>query len=614
METRTKKQKRAETAVSKLDQLRTNLDQIDQFIVEALGKRNNFVNQIAKVKLEHGRQLRDIKREHDLMLRLSHLARTSGLNQNYVTKLYEKIIEQSLKLQLECVQKETVVGRNECDQTELMDVCYLESSPQSMNMAQNFFAKGKNELNFVEHFELGELFSAIAKSKQSYGIVSVDAGSKLTLTKIYHHLADLNLQIVGDVFFAANNEGLGGDERFLVIAKEAKKLDPTVNKNLSLVFSLPSNPAAHIKALGVFDRKGIKIRVLESLSSDLCSEQCRYALDLELNVTEDALDELLLAFREQVTFLRVMGVYESRTQVCTDTSLKLASQVSKSEPTQSGGSQLAPAVIEELKKKPYRLVSLLNRSGKSVIQVKDVKIGAEKPIMIAGPCSVESWEQIYSVAKLVASHKGAILRGGCFKPRTHPYAFQGLGMEGLRMLKKAGDLFGLPVVTEVLHPNDVFELAKMSDVIQIGARNMQNFALLKEVGKINKPVILKRGLMATIDEWLSAAEYILAAGNQQVILCERGIRTFETATRNTLDLSAVAVLKERTHLPVIVDPSHASGTWRYIPALTKAAYAVGADGVMVEVHPQPTQALSDGPQALKFDTYVDLVHSVSDYI
>jgi chorismate mutase / prephenate dehydratase len=224
-------------------------------------------------------------------------------------------------------------------------------------------------------------------------------------------------------------------------------------------------------------------------------------------------------------------------------------------------------------------------------------------VIIAGPCSVESREQIMACARVVKELGGHLLRGGCFKPRTSPYAFQGLGYEALDLLEEAGRTFGLPIVTEVMHPADLEQVAKKADVIQLGARNMQNFALLKEVGKIDRPVMLKRGMMASIDEWLQAAEYILAHGNQQVILCERGIRTFETATRNTLDLSAVPVVKELSHLPVLVDPSHACGTWRWVPAMTEAALACGAHGVMVEIHPEPAKALSDGPQALDFDVF-----------
>jgi 3-deoxy-7-phosphoheptulonate synthase len=271
----------------------------------------------------------------------------------------------------------------------------------------------------------------------------------------------------------------------------------------------------------------------------------------------------------------------------------------------------APDVLQTLEKKPYRLASRVNRAQDTRIHVGSVVVGGERPIVIAGPCSVESREQVMTCARVVKEHGGHILRGGCFKPRTSPYAFQGLGYEGLDLLEEAGRSYGLPVVTEVLHPSDVERVARQADILQIGARNMQNFSLLKEVGGVDRPVLLKRGMMASVDEWLAAAEYILAHGNQQVILCERGIRTFETATRNTLDLSAVPVARERTHLPVIVDPSHACGTWRWVSAMSAAALASGAHGIMIEIHPDPDQALSDGPQSLNFGTFERLMNRLA---
>jgi len=263
------------------------------------------------------------------------------------------------------------------------------------------------------------------------------------------------------------------------------------------------------------------------------------------------------------------------------------------------------AVIPILK--PYKLTSKEVKREKSIINVKDVAIGGDKLVVIAGPCAVENEEQIINTAKAVKSLGGHILRGGAYKPRTSPYSFQGLGKEGLELLKKAADIALLPVVTEVVNPEHVELVCEYVDILQIGTRNAQNFELLKKVGQIDKPVILKRGMAMTIKEWLMSAEYILSEGNMNVILCERGIRTFETATRNTLDLSAITVLKEETHLPVIVDPSHATGYAKYVPSMSYAAVAAGADGLMVEVHPQPEKAFSDGPQSLNFNSFGNLV-------
>jgi 3-deoxy-7-phosphoheptulonate synthase len=247
----------------------------------------------------------------------------------------------------------------------------------------------------------------------------------------------------------------------------------------------------------------------------------------------------------------------------------------------------------------------------SIIRVGEAVIGGGSFAVIAGPCSVETLQQLVDTAFAVKESGAVILRGGAFKPRTSPYSFQGLGEEGLKLLSLAREITGLPVVTEVMDTADVELVEDYADMLQVGARNVQNFSLLKKVGRCQKPIILKRGLMTTIDEFLSSAEYIMAAGNPEVVLCERGIRTFETATRNTLDLSAVCVLKERTHLPVIVDPSHAVGLRRFVQPLARAAVAVGADGVMVEVHCSPETALCDGDQSLRPEDFSHLMRDLA---
>jgi 3-deoxy-7-phosphoheptulonate synthase len=260
--------------------------------------------------------------------------------------------------------------------------------------------------------------------------------------------------------------------------------------------------------------------------------------------------------------------------------------------------------------KPYKLASRESYEGHSVVRVGDVQIGGPEFIVMAGPCSVESEAQLMESAYIVKKGGGHILRGGAFKPRTSPYSFQGLEEEGLKLLAKVREKTGLPVVTEVMCGTDVDLVEEYADILQIGARNVQNFALLKKVGQAHKPVLLKRGMMTTVEELLMSAEYILSSGNHQVILCERGIRTFETATRNTLDISAVPVLKELTHLPVIVDPSHAAGHWRYVTPLARATRVVGADGLLVEVHPEPEKALSDGAQSLKPEKFYQLMEEL----
>ncbi|MDM7987182.1 MAG: 3-deoxy-7-phosphoheptulonate synthase [Smithella sp.] len=261
--------------------------------------------------------------------------------------------------------------------------------------------------------------------------------------------------------------------------------------------------------------------------------------------------------------------------------------------------------------KPYKMVSRDFHPRPTIIKIGPVEIGEGKsPVIIAGPCAVESENQIIKTARAVKAAGAEMLRGGAFKPRTGPYTFQGLKEEGLKLLALAKRETGLPIVSEVMTSENVELVAGYVDVLQVGARNMQNFDLLREVGRIRKPVFLKRGLSATIEEFLAAAEYILAEGNSQVILCERGIRTYETATRNTLDLSVVPIIKELSHLPIVVDPSHATGKRSLVPPMAKAALVAGAHGIMIEVHPDPEKALSDGPQSLTIPGFEKLMEEI----
>ncbi len=260
--------------------------------------------------------------------------------------------------------------------------------------------------------------------------------------------------------------------------------------------------------------------------------------------------------------------------------------------------------------KPYKIASRDFHPDDTVINVKGVKVGGGNIAIIAGPCSIESEEQMMTISKTVKDAGANFLRGGAFKPRTSPYVFQGMGEDGLKLLKKAGIEFGMPTISEVMDTSTVELIAEYVDVLQIGTRNAQNFALLKEVGKLKHPVVLKRGMSQTIEEWLMSAEYIMSEGNKEVILCERGIRTFETATRNTLDLIAIPVIKERSHLPIIVDPSHASGKWQYVIPMALAGIVAGADGIMVEVHHEPEKAFSDGAQSLKPKKFVTMMYEI----
>lgn len=413
--------------------------------------------------------------------------------------------------------------------------------------------------------------------------------------------------------------------RFVTVAREPFRGSGSDGYKTSVVFSVRHEGGALAACLDVFARRGLNLTKIESRPRPNTPWQYLFYLDFEGNVADRSVSGVFEDLAPHATYLKLLGSYpswarEDRT-VARPRSPAGEGTVRRDPPEAapppigsvfsdgSGSAEPGSMVARILERKPYRLASRLTRSADTRIRVGAVSVGGDRPVVIAGPCSVESEEQIMDCARAVSEAGGDMLRGGCFKPRTSPYSFQGLGYEGLSLLSAAGERFGLPIVTEVLHPSDVGRVAARADVLQIGARNMQNFALLKEVGRSHRPVILKRGLMSSIDEWLSAAEYVLSQGNQQVILCERGIRTFETATRATLDLSAVPVVRERSHLPLIVDPSHACGTWRWVPDLARAALAAGAQGVMVEIHPNPERALSDGPQALRCEAFADLMQS-----
>jgi len=286
------------------------------------------------------------------------------------------------------------------------------------------------------------------------------------------------------------------------------------------------------------------------------------------------------------------------------------------------GASIPPTLQEELElfegvqetariTRPYKLAAREFHPHDTIVDVRGIKVGDGSCVVIAGPCAVESEEQIMTTARAAREAGANMLRGGAFKPRSSPYTFRGMGEEGLQLMAKARAETGLPVVTEVMTPTDVPLVARYADVLQIGARNMQNYQLLEEVGRLGMPVLLKRGLSATIEEWLLSAEYVIAQGNPNVILCERGIRTFETATRNTMDLNAVALAKRRSHLPVIADPSHGTGKWYLVPQLALASVAAGADGLILEIHPDPDRAKSDGGQSLTLENFAALMPRIA---
>lgn len=389
--------------------------------------------------------------------------------------------------------------------------------------------------------------------------------------------------------------------RFVVVAAEPAEVPEGVAAKTSIVMAVGNHPGALMEALAVFHDADINLVMLESRPIPNNPREELFYLDFDGKTSEPAVQAVLETLMRQVRFLRVLGSYPS-----SDLRPKpIERKMTKVKP--QGRSALTDLSPTAASPKGYKLGSRGHKEQNTVVEVAGVKIGGDDLVVIAGPCAVESWDQVMTAAKAVKESGGSILRGGCFKPRTSPYSFQGLAYEGLEMLVEAGKAYGLPVVTEVVSPEDVEGVARKADILQIGTRNMQNFSLLSAAGRAHRPVMLKRGMSSSLDELLQAAEYILSEGNQQVFLCERGIRTFETSTRNTLDLSAVPVLRQRTHLPIIVDPSHAAGDRDLVAPLALAAQAIGAHGIMVEIHPDPDNALSDGPQSLRLDQFQDLM-------
>jgi chorismate mutase / prephenate dehydratase len=406
--------------------------------------------------------------------------------------------------------------------------------------------------------------------------------------------------------------------RFVALSATPAAVDLRVPCKTSLILVTGHEEGDLLRCLEVLSGSGHSMTKLESRPRPGRPWEYMFFLDFAGNTadprTAAALDEL----RSAALFVKVLGSYPAKALRAPARPGEIPGH------PRAGGTAVRPGaepsggdpaeMLEAVAARPaaprsrhYRLVDRAARQADTLIRVGDVLVGGDGFVVMAGPCSVESRDQIEATARFVRDHGAHVLRGGVFKPRTSPYSFQGLGWDGLDLLVAAGREAGLPVVTEVMAVDQVQRMAKEADILQVGARNMQNFDLLRELGKVDRPVLLKRGLSSTIEEWLAAAEYIVAQGNQQVILCERGIRTFESATRNTLDLSAVAVVRERSHLPIIVDPSHGTGQRSYVAPMAWAARAAGAHGLLIEVHPDPDRALSDSDQSLAFDQFAALM-------
>jgi len=478
----------------------------------------------------------------------------------------------------------------------LSSLSQILSHPQGLEQCAGFLQSLPNATP-TTYFDTAGAMQAVAAAGDPglAAIASPEAAAAYGLVVLRHDISDYQDNYT----------------RFVVLSPTPATVDVRIPCKTSLILATRHEERALLRCLEVLSGSGHSMTKLESRPRPGRPWEYLFFLDFEGNAadpkTAAALDEL----RSAALYIKVLGSYPAK-------ALRRPPRpgdVPGPQPGASPADTLEAVAADEApaarRSRHYRLVDRAARSADTIIRVGDVLVGGDGFVVMAGPCSVESAEQIGATARFVRDHGAHVLRGGVFKPRTSPYAFQGLGWEGLDLLTAAGRETGLPVITEVMAVDQVQRMAKDADILQVGARNMQNFDLLRELGKVDRPVLLKRGLSSTIEEWLAAAEYVVAQGNQQVILCERGIRTFESATRNTLDLSAVAVVRERSHLPVIVDPSHGTGARRYVAPMAWAARAAGAHGLLIEVHPDPDQALSDADQSLTFDQFAALMRQLA---
>ena len=653
-----------------LSTLRDRLDAVDRRLVDALAERQRLVGSVAQVKSDDAAlPLHDAARERDLLERVEALAGDAGVDPYFAQTLYREILRHSVAYQAArqdgAPESLRVVYQGEagCYSWAAARAHFSAAGDVTLAGARTFadavaaLQRGDADRAFlpVENTTAGPIagvYDLLVEPglhlvgeevlKVEHCLLAPEPVPLSRIKRIGSHpqalaqcseflagLSDVRVDAEDDTAGTAALVAASGDlsraaiageaaaeryglhvikrhianrkenlTRFLVVAREPYASDARLDHKTSCVLTVDHRQGALAAILSVFSEAGINLTKLESRPSRVSPWEYTFYLDLDGAADDLAVAAALDAARAHAASLRVIGSYPAFRAD--------ADRVA-----------LAPRPVPEPSARPrasvgaprsarYTLASRGDRPD-SVVEIAGIAIGGDAPpVLIAGPCSVESEAQIREAARGVRAAGGRMLRGGCFKPRTLPYDFQGLGWAGLTMLAEAGRAAGLPVVTEVLHPADVEAVAREADVLQIGARNMQNFELLKAVGATQTPVLLKRGMMASIEEWLAAAEYVLAGGNERVVLCERGIRTFETATRNTLDLSAVVVARERTHLPVIVDPSHAAGQRRWVPALCRAALAAGAHGLIVEAHPDPDCALSDGPQSLTLDALAEL--------
>jgi chorismate mutase/prephenate dehydratase len=665
--------------MDELEKIRSEINAVDERILEALADRRKLAEQIIQAKDQLGTPIRDALREEQLLAALIAKGRSQGLDAHLVTRVFHEIIDDSIRSQQ--------LHLLDYGKSDLKRVAFQGIEGAYSELAgRKYFAPYLDHTVFAGVATPEQVVNAVEDGDADYGLLPVENTTAGSINEVYDLLSCAQLSIVGeevlriehcllaidempladirqiyshpqalvecmkfvsklpncrslpyaDAAMAVkkvkdekdpNIAAIGSEEagrlyglkvlrrniedqqnnytRFLVLAKRPSPIDPRIPCKTSLIMATSHEEGSLLKALALLHEYKINLSKLESRPIPGMPFQYLFYIDFEGNTAEDRVAEALEKLRTATTSLKVLGCYPAQHRAKTSPKIEILA----GGPPEAEGEPPEPA-SKPKEKVSYKLASRDHKGDDTIIDVRGVRIGGPGFVVIAGPCAVESSDQIRKCARYVKECGGQLLRGGCFKPRTSPYSFQGLGFEGLQMLVEAGREYDLPVVTEVLSPADVEPVARYADVLQIGARNMQNFSLLSEAGRANRPVLLKRGMMSTMEEFLNAAEYILDSGNHQVILCERGIRTFETVTRNTLDLGSIPILKRLTHLPIFVDPSHAAGRRDLVMPLALAAHAVGPHGLIVEIHPEPEKALSDGPQALRFFEFADLMRRI----
>ncbi len=670
-----------------LNDLRREIDGVDDRILELLAERRRLVRGVADRKETSRAAVRAPDREQAILDRLVGAGRERGLDGRLVSRVFQEILEDSVGLQERLAQEGANGGRAAAAPVRVA----FQGVPGAYSHLAARSAFGDEDGAAYEGLpEFSDVVAAVEGGTASHGVLPVENTTAGSVHPVYDLLLETRLAVVGEIVLRVEHCLIGLEEvplqslrrvlshwqalaqcsrflaglpearrlpwgdtalavakvredgdpaqaaiaseaaarlhglpvlrrdiaderenltRFLVLAPSRVRVDPRVPAKTSLLMGTPHRPGSLLEPLSILERHGLNLTKLESRPRRGSPFEYLFYLDFEGNVDEPRVREALDELRRTTSFLRVLGCYPTGQRPRVAPSPRALAAAREPEPA-------APAAAARASEAPRgngrrRLVDRGAPGETTVVRVGGVEIGGDAFVVIAGPCAVESADQLMACARQVNECGGQILRGGCFKPRTSPYSFQGLGWEGLELLAEAGRRFDLPVVTEVLSPADVGRVAELADMLQVGARNMQNFSLLTEVGRVDRPVLLKRGMSASLDELLNAAEYVLAQGNRRVVLCERGIRTFETATRSTLDLGGVALLAELTHLPVIVDPSHAAGRRELVRPLALAARGVARHGVMVEIHPAPETALSDGAQALPFGEFAELMRELA---